>query len=145
MSVLPVTDSQLVRQCQRDYEEAAQHGGQEALDACYRLSWALVHSSEKRDIQRGLELCEAMLSGGSSDQRELLYLVAVSKYRQKRFIECRRSLKSLMEVYPEFRQAEALLEACEKEIVTDGLIGVGAGAAVIGIVAAVAAAALSRR
>ena len=95
-----MTDSQLVRQCQREYEEAAQHGGQEAIDACYRLSWALVHSSEKGDIQRGLELCEAMLSGGSSDQRELLYLVAVSKYRQKRFIECRRSLKSLMEVRP---------------------------------------------
>jgi hypothetical protein len=48
--------------------------------------------------RRGLELCEAMLTGGSADQRELLYLVAVSKYRQKRFIECRRSLKSLLEV-----------------------------------------------
>lgn len=50
-----------------------------------------------------------------------------------------------MQVYPEFRQAETLLEHCEKEIVKDGLIGVGAGAAVIGVVAAVAAAALSKR
>lgn len=99
MTVLPTTDKELIAQCQREYEEAAQHGGQEAVDACYRLSWALVHGPSKADIHRGLELCEAMLSGGgSADQRELLYLVAVAKFRLKHFVECRRSLKSLLEV-----------------------------------------------
>lgn len=48
------------------------------------------------------------------------------------------------QVHPEFRQAESLLEACEHEIVKDGLVGVGAGAA-IAAVAAIAIAALSRR
>jgi hypothetical protein len=45
-----------------------------------------------------------------------------------------------LQVYPEFRQAEALLEHCEHEIVKDGLIGVGAGAAVVGLVTALAVA-----
>ncbi len=49
-----------------------------------------------------------------------------------------------LQVHPEFRQAETLLEACEHEIVKDGLVGVGAGAA-IAAVAAIAIAALSRR
>jgi hypothetical protein len=38
-----------------------------------------------------------------------------------------------------------LLEECEREIVKDGLVGVGAGAAIIGAIAAVAAVALSKR
>lgn len=49
------------------------------------------------------------------------------------------------QAHSEFRQAEALLEECEREIVKDGLVGVGAGAAIIGAIAAVAAVALSKR
>jgi hypothetical protein len=51
MACLPVTDPELITQCQTEYEDAAQHGGQEAVDACYRLAWALVHSSEKKDVK----------------------------------------------------------------------------------------------
>ncbi len=45
-------------------------------------------------------------------------------------------------MYPEFRQAEALADACDKEVIKDGLVGLGAGAAIIavvGIIAGVAA------
>lgn len=36
MSDLPWTERELIQQCQREYETAAAHGGQEALDACFR-------------------------------------------------------------------------------------------------------------
>ena len=52
--------------------------------------------------------------------------------------------RALPQVHPEFRQAQSLLDACDREIIKDGLVGVGAGAA-IAAVAAIAIAALSRR
>lgn len=55
-----------------------------------------------------------------------------------RFAPCR------PQVHPEFRQAEALLEACDKEILKDGLVGLGAGAAIVGGIAAIAIAAMRR-
>ena len=41
MSELPFTERELIQQCQREYETAAAHGGQEALDACFRCGWAI--------------------------------------------------------------------------------------------------------
>lgn len=48
------------------------------------------------------------------------------------------------QAHPEFRQAESLLEACDKEILKDGLVGLGAGAAIVGGIAAIAIAAMRR-
>ena len=43
MGELPVTDRDIIQRCQREYEEAAAHGGQEALDACFRwVGWGRV-------------------------------------------------------------------------------------------------------
>lgn len=144
---LPVTEPELVQQCEREYEAAAQHGGQEALDACFRLSWALVHSPQAAQQLRGIELAEALSHhpGEGVDPRDLLYLVAVGKFRVRHYIEARRTLKGLMEHHPEFRQGEALLEACDKEIMKDGLVGLGAGAAIVSAVAAIAVAAFRSR
>ena len=83
--------------------------------------------------------------GTSHDQRDLLYLLAVGRFRQRKYLEARRTLRSLMEVHPDFRQADSLLEACESEIIKDGLVGVGAGAAILGVVGAIAVAALRKR
>lgn len=46
---------------------------------------------------------------------------------------------------PEFRQASALLTAVEADIVKDGLVGVGAGAALLGVIGAIAYAAMRKR
>lgn len=43
----------------------------------HRLSWALVHSRDPPDVQRGIELAEALTDSGGLEQRDLLYLVAV--------------------------------------------------------------------
>lgn len=109
------------------------------------LTWALVHSYDKTDVQRGLQLCLAMLSGEGSNKRELLYLKAVGEFRARHHLSARQTLKDLLSQYPDFRQAQTLLDAVEQEVVKDGLIGLGAGAAIVGLVAGIAVAASRRR
>lgn len=46
---------------------------------------------------------------------------------------------------PEFRQAGSLLKSVDEDIVRDGLVGVGAGAALIGVIGAITYAALRKR
>jgi len=48
------------------------------------------------------------------------------------------TLQGLVESHPDFRQAETLLDHVENEIVKEGLIGIGAGAAIIGVVGTIA-------
>lgn len=108
------------------------------------LTWALVHSHKKTDVSRGLELIDALLTSDGTERRELLYLRAVGQFRLKHHLDARKTLKAIMVEYPDFRQAESLLESCEEQIVIDGIVGVGAGAAIIGIVAGMAIALLKK-
>ena len=106
--------------------------------------WALVHSRDKSDVRRGLELISALVSTENADMRELKYLKAVGEFRLQRPLAARQTLKETLAQYPDFRQASSLLDSVENELVKDGLVGLGAGAAVIGVIAAVVAA-TSRR
>lgn len=75
MGSLPTTDREFVQRCQAEYESAASHGGQEAVDACFRLAWALVHSAAGgADVQRGVELAEALGDGTGVEQRDVQYM-----------------------------------------------------------------------
>ena len=60
-------------------------------------------------------------------------------------MDSRKTLKGILVEYPDFRQAESLLESVEHEVVVDGLVGVGAGAAIIGVVAGIAVALLKKK
>ena len=104
-----------------------------------------MHSHDKCDVARGLELVAALLSSDSADRRELLYLRGVAQFRQRHNMAARTTLKEALTEYPDFRQAESLLDAVESEIVKDGLVGVGAGAALLGVVGAIAIAAMKKR
>ena len=49
-----------------------------------RLVWVLVHSSENKDVNRGLRFAEELLrdkSLNAQDQRDLVYLTAVASYK----------------------------------------------------------------
>jgi hypothetical protein len=61
-------------------------------------------------------------------------------------LACHASLSPLLllQVHPEFRQAGSLLEVCDKEVLKDGIVGLGAGAAILGAVAAIAVAAMRK-
>lgn len=113
----------------------------------------MVHSRDTdKDVKLGLHLIEALLShqknldrGDMVSQRELLYLRAVGQYRKGDHLQARSTLQGLLDRHPDFRQAETLLEHVENQIVKDGLIGIGAGAAIIGVVGTIALAMSSGR
>jgi fission 1 protein len=142
---LPFAPPETVAAARAEYEAAAALGGRAATEACFNLAWALAHSRERADAARGLELAGALAAAEGADVRELRYLAAVAQYRLGRALEARRTLKAALDAWPDFRQAAALLEAVEGELVRDGLVGVGAGAALLGAVAAVAIGAMRRR
>ena len=102
-----------------------------------------------KDIDLGLNLIQALLSQPDSSgdsltgrRRELLYIQAVGEYRKGEYLNARSILKRIVESYPDFRQAESLLGYVENELVKEGLVGLGAGAAIIGVLGAVTMAAL---
>ncbi|WOG82992.1 hypothetical protein DCAR_0102165 [Daucus carota subsp. sativus] len=82
---IPWCDSDIVVGCEREVAEAEKGSSDELKNECkMRLSWALVHSKRPEDVQRGIAMLEASLSGtGSSPQqmREKLYLLAVGYFR----------------------------------------------------------------
>ena len=86
-----------------------------------------------------------MLTAEGTERRELLYLRAVGQFRSNRNLDSRKTLKGILVEYPDFRQAESLLESVEHEVVVDGLVGVGAGAAIIGVVAGIAVVLLKKK
>lgn len=69
-----------------------------------------MHSPEHPDQQRGVELAQALADhpppspGGAAggapalEPRDLQYLIAVGRYRQRKYVEARRVLKVLMQV-----------------------------------------------
>ncbi|KAI8467546.1 MAG: hypothetical protein J3K34DRAFT_430089 [Monoraphidium minutum] len=135
---LPVTTDEQVAQFQAEYQSAFSGGSQQELESAKcRLVWALVHAAASRThLQRGLDLAEAALEGGGSAadvRRELRYLAAVAQYNLNHTIKARRSLKALLEEYPDFRQAQALASECDDLVLRDGLMGVGVIGAALAI------------
>ncbi|WIA34056.1 hypothetical protein OEZ86_012434 [Tetradesmus obliquus] len=127
-----------VAQFQAEYQAAFQSGSQDELEAAKcRLIWALVHSTTRSNQQRGLELAQAALDNDqrSQDQdRELRYYQSVALFLLGRCLDARRTLTTLLQEYPDFRQAESLKQEVDDRVVRDGLFGLG----VAGAVAAVA-------
>ncbi|GMH00005.1 hypothetical protein Nepgr_001844 [Nepenthes gracilis] len=71
--------------CERDVAEANKGSSDEVKSECImRLSWALVHSRQPEDVQRGIAMLEASLSSSTNplQVRERLYLLAVGYYRE---------------------------------------------------------------
>ena len=54
------------------------------MPVLYRLVWGLVHSSNHKDVDRGLRFADELLRDKSldaQDQRDLVYLTAVAMYK----------------------------------------------------------------
>ena len=57
-----------------------------------------MHSHARADVTKGVDLAEAMLHSSSLEARDLQYLVAVGKYRSRKYLDARRILKEVLEV-----------------------------------------------
>lgn len=112
-----------------------------------RLSWALVHSRQPEDVQRGIAMLEASLPGITNplQLRERLYLLAVGYYRSGDYSKSRQLVDKCLEIAPDWRQARALKKTIEDKITRDGVIGMGIAATAVGLIAGGIAAALTRK
>ncbi|KAL3585255.1 hypothetical protein D5086_012122 [Populus alba] len=148
--------------CEREVAEAAEGDSEELKrDTIMRLSWALVHSKQPEDVQRGIAMLEASLANSSPplQQREKIYLLAVGYYRSGEYSRSRQLVDQCLEIAPDWRQALVLKKTLEDRVAkgiylnntkcvcqnADGVIGIGITATAVGLIAGGIAAALARK
>lgn len=145
---LPTTDQQLIQRCQQEWEDASRNGSHESAAEGLRLVWALVHSCNMADVDRGLQFSAKLIDTPDMDsqyRRELVYLRAVGKYRSGKYLEARQQLEELLKIRPDSHQARSLKKEVDDAIVRDGLIGVGVVGGVLGLAALIVGSLLSNR
>ncbi|CAN6444111.1 unnamed protein product [Victoria cruziana] len=146
---LPWTDRTIIAGCEQEVAEEGPGGAsaKNKNDSIMRLSWALVHSRQPEDVQRGIAMLEAAVDNANSplERREKLYLLAVGYFRSGDYSRSRNLLEQSLEISPDFRQAQSLKKVVEDRIAKDGVIGIGIAATVTGIVVGGIAAALARK
>ncbi|GJY73124.1 mitochondrial fission 1 protein A-like protein, partial [Tanacetum coccineum] len=130
--------------CEKEVTEAANDSDEAKSESIMRLSWALVHSRQPEDVQRGIAMLEASIVNTSSplQKREKIYLLAVGYYRSGDFPRSRMLLDQCLEIAPDWRQALSLKKAIEDSITKDGVVGIGITATAVGLIAGGIAAAL---
>ncbi|XP_022153875.1 mitochondrial fission 1 protein A [Momordica charantia] len=145
---IPWCDRDVIAGCEREVAEADESASEERKnESIMRLSWALVHSRQSEDINRGMAMLEASLTNSKTplQQREKLYLLTVGYYRSGEYSRSRQLLDQCLEIAPDWRQALTLKKTVEEQIAKDGVIGIGITATALGLVAAGVAAAVTRR
>ncbi|KAK9901496.1 hypothetical protein M0R45_002063 [Rubus argutus] len=145
---IPWCDRDVILGCEREVAEANKGDSEDhKSESIMRLSWALVHSRQPEDVQRGIAMLQASLANTNSPlhQREKLYLLAVGYYRSSDYSNSRHLVEQCLEIAPDWRQALALKKTVEDQISKDGFIGIGITASAVGLIAGGIVAALVRR
>ncbi|KAJ4845982.1 Mitochondrial fission 1 protein A [Turnera subulata] len=145
---IPWCDRDVVAGCEQEVMEAEKGTNDDLKKECImRLSWALVHSRQPEDVNRGIAMLAASLDNTTSPlkRREKLYLLGVGYYRNGDYSRSRELVEQCLEIEPDWRQAQSLKKAIEDKIKKDGVIGIGIAASAIGLFAAGIAAAVARR
>ncbi|KAH6779639.1 Tetratricopeptide repeat superfamily protein [Perilla frutescens var. hirtella] len=145
---IPYSTPDVILGCEREVAEAKTNESDDRLnESIMRLSWALTHSRQPEDVQRGIAMLEDSLTNAHStlQKREKLYLLAVGFYRSGDYPRSRHYLDQCLMIAPDWRQALSLKEIVEERITKDGVIGIGIAATAVGLIASGIAAALARR
>jgi fission 1 protein len=148
---IPWCDGDVIAGCEREVREATDSGTEDLKKECLmRLSWALVHSRQTEDVQRGIAMLEASLESSAPplEDREKLYLLAVGYYRSGNYSRSRQLVDRCIEMQADWRQALVLKKTIEDKITKDGVIGIGITATAFGAVGLIAGgivAAMSRK
>ncbi|KAK9803481.1 hypothetical protein WJX73_006680 [Symbiochloris irregularis] len=144
---LPLSDDKLVADCRKEFETAQSKGHTDSAEASIRYCWALVHSPNQDRVWQGLAFAEALLGGPGMTEhnnKEVIYLSSVAKYKLGKHVDARRQVQELLKVSPGMRQAQNLNDLLEATLAKEALIGVGIGAGLLGV-AALVVAGLARR
>ncbi|KAL2480726.1 Mitochondrial fission 1 protein A [Abeliophyllum distichum] len=145
---IPWSTHDVILGCEKEVAVASKDDSDERKsESIMRLSWALVHSKQPQDVQRGMAMLEASLANNNSplQKREKLYLLAVGYYRSGEYSRCRELLDQCLEIAPDWRQAMTLKKTVEDRITKDGIIGIGITATAVGLIVGGIAAALVRK
>ncbi|XP_077241661.1 mitochondrial fission 1 protein A-like [Tasmannia lanceolata] len=148
---LPWCDRDVIAGCEREVAEGGSGVSDENKnESIMRLSWALVHSRQPEDVQRGIAMLEASLDTSNSplQTREKLYLLAVGHYRGGDYSRSRQLAEECLQIAPDWRQAQSLKKLIEDKIAKDGVIGIGIAATAVtavGLLAGGIVAALVRK
>ncbi|XP_010247042.1 PREDICTED: mitochondrial fission 1 protein A-like [Nelumbo nucifera] len=144
---MPWCDRDIIVGCEREVAEASGVSEEGLNESIMRLSWALVHSRQPEDVQRGIAMLEASLATtkNSLQRREKLFLLAVGHYRSGDYIRSRQLVERCLEIAADWRQALTLKKVIEDKISKDGIIGIGIAATAVGLLAGGIAAALARK
>lgn len=146
---IPWCDRETIAGLEEEVADAA-NGASEGQrnESIMRLSWALVHSRQPEDVQRGIAMVEASLANssvGPLQMREKIYLLAVGYYRSGDYGKSRQLVEQCLEIAPDWRQALTLKKNLEERIARDGVIGIGIAATAVGLVVGGIAAAVARK
>uniref|UniRef100_A0A2P2K707 Fission 1 protein n=1 Tax=Rhizophora mucronata TaxID=61149 RepID=A0A2P2K707_RHIMU len=98
---IPWCDRDIVAGCEQEAIEAEKGSSDELRRECImRLSWALVHSRQPGDVQRGIAMLESSLGNTASPLilREKLYLLAVGYYRSSEYSRSRELVEECLKV-----------------------------------------------
>lgn len=145
---IPWCDRDIIAGCEREVAEIAKDASEkQKSESLMRLSWALVHSRQAEDVQRGIAMLEASLANSSPslEQKEKLYLLGVGYYRCGDYSRSRQLVGKCLEIQPDWRQAQFLKKTVEDRISKDGVIGIGITATAVGLIAGGIAAACARK
>ncbi|KAG0481244.1 hypothetical protein HPP92_011759 [Vanilla planifolia] len=142
---IPWCDRDIIAGCEREVADARDDTIRN--ECVMRLSWALVHSRQSEDVNRGIAMLEASLNSSISplQTREKLYLLAVGHYRNGDYAKSRQLLERCLEIAPDWRQALTLKKVVEDKIAKDGVIGIGIAATAVGLLVGGIAAAVARK
>uniref|UniRef100_A0A0D9VAA2 Mitochondrial fission 1 protein n=1 Tax=Leersia perrieri TaxID=77586 RepID=A0A0D9VAA2_9ORYZ len=137
---VPWCDCDVIAGCEREVAEVATE--EHKNEGIVRLSWALVHSRNMDDVNRGIAMLQASLGGSKSplEAREKLYLLAVGHYRNGDYPRSRQLLEHCLEIQPGWGQALSLKKTVEDKIAKDGAIGIGIATTAVGLLVGIAAA-----
>ncbi|RZC84295.1 hypothetical protein C5167_047077 [Papaver somniferum] len=113
---------QCLEDCERDITEAGDDAPNEVKNEnIIELSWALVHTRQPEDVQRGI----ALLEGGLTQLqiRDMLYIRSLGHYISRDFIKSLNGVCQCLQDAPDFWQGWYLRRTLLNRTETDGLLG----------------------
>ncbi|OIR58133.1 MAG: mitochondrial fission 1 protein [Amphiamblys sp. WSBS2006] len=116
-------DSEKLQQLKTAYEESV--GSPEEDDKRFEYAAVLINSESAEDKTRGVAHLKEMIATGSPNARDSHYLLALGLCRLREYTPARDSIKRLLWLEPENRQAKDLLNKIEEDARKENLIRIG--------------------
>ncbi|KAI3911145.1 hypothetical protein MKW92_047084 [Papaver armeniacum] len=125
----------MILDCERDIAEAGDDAPDEVKNEnIIKLSWALVHTRQPEDVQRGIALLESPLEKGGLSQlekgglnklqfRDMLYIRSLGHYISRDFIKSFNGMCQCLEVAPDFWQGRCLSRTVSTRMDRDEFLG----------------------